>query len=124
MKIYRIENEETNYGMWYRIDGTYDPFILTLTDGKSKDIPMDYHKRYSKDGLKWFSGCSNVEDMNRWFSVQDAVELFENGYRLYEFEVNQYVVEEFQVLFTRESITNKKEIPLDTIWNIKECISI
>lgn len=119
MEIYRIENEETNHGMWYRQDGTFDPFIYRLSDGKSKNLPMDFHERYSKGGMKWFSGCNNINDMQHWFSDNDALELFKNGYKLFQFKSNQFIVEDFQTLFTREGILSKHEIPLDTIWNIK-----
>ncbi|MED1125171.1 hypothetical protein [Bacillus atrophaeus] len=118
MKIYRIENEETMHGMWYRLDGTYDPFIKRLTDGRSADLPMDFHPRYSQGGYKWFSGGKSIEQMAYWFSAQDALELHEAGYKLYEFEATQYIEEEFQTLFTREGVVSKREIPLETIWNM------
>lgn len=120
MKIYRIENEATNHGMWYRLDGTYDPFIKTLTEGISKDLPMGYNERYSKDGLKWFSGCGNIEDMKHWFSALDALELHQNGYKLFEFEATQFSVVEYEVMFTKESVVSKKEIPLETIWDMTQ----
>lgn len=118
MKIYRIENEETYHGMWYQLDGTYNPFIFNLTEGKSRNLPMGYHERYSKGGLKWFSGCGDKETMQHWFSNKDAVELFQCGYRLYEFESEQFVVEENQILFTREGVNLKREIPLNTLWDV------
>jgi len=118
LKIYRIENKETHHGMWYRIDGTLDPFIKKLTDGKMKHLPMEFHERYSKGGLKWFSGCGSKEMMQHWFSNLDAFELMQNGYQLFEFESNQFVDEGNQVLFTREGIVQQQEIPLETIWDI------
>lgn len=120
MKIYRIENETTNHGMWYRLDGTYDPFIKTLTEGISKDLPMGYNERYSKDSLKWFSGCGNIEDMKHWFSALDALELNQNGYKLFEFEAEQFSIAEHEVMFTREGVISKKEIPLETIWDMSQ----
>lgn len=122
MKIYRIENEITNHGMWYREDGVYDPFILKLSDGKSKHLPMEWHDRYYKERLKWFSGCHSIELMRHWFSNLDALELFQNGYKLFEFKSKQYKAEEHQILFTREGILKKQEIPLETIWDIKGVI--
>lgn len=128
MKIYRIENEETNHGMWYRNDATYDPFIFKLTEGKSAALPMEFHERYSKGGLRWISAGGSIEDMHHWFSDRDAVELFQAGYKLFEFEAAQYVVEEHQVLFTREGVKGKIEIPLKTIWGVgnnnKEVITL
>ncbi|WP_163530972.1 hypothetical protein [Halobacillus ihumii] len=117
--IYRIENEETMHGMWYRLDGTFDPFINRLTEGISKSLPMEFDERYSKGGRKWFSGCGNRKQMQSWFSTKDALELFKSGYRLFEFKSNQFVEEEFQTIFTREGIIEKREISLDTLWDIK-----
>lgn len=117
-KIYRIENEETMHGMWYEEDGTFNPFIYKLTEGKSKNLPMDFHEKYKKDGFKWFSGCGSIEQMNLWFSPLDALELFKSGYKLFEIDSSQYIIEDNQILFTRNGIINKNEIPLDLIWDI------
>lgn len=127
-KIYRIENEISKHGMWYREDGTYDPFIFKLTEGISAGLPMGFDKRYSEGG-EWISAALNVEQMQYWFSRRDAIELFQAGYKLYEFEAAQYIKEEHQVLFTREGVKSKIEIPLSTIWtdigkDIKEQIII
>lgn len=118
MKIYRLENPQTQCGMWYRSDGTYDPFIKTLTEGKSKHLPMEYDEKYSQGGLKWFSGCGSIELMRHWFTARDAFELCEAGYKLYEFEASQFIIEEFQIIFTREGIQSLREIPLNTIWDV------
>lgn len=120
MKIYRIENESTNHGMWYKDDGTYDPFIMRLTEGKSKHLPMEFEERYSKGGVKWFSGCHSMELMKQWFSALDALELLQSGYKLYTIESNQFIEEEDQILFTREGIVHKHEIELDDIWDLSE----
>ncbi|GEK57166.1 hypothetical protein CHL76_02405 [Marinococcus halophilus] len=117
--IYRIENEETMHGMWYRLDGTFDPFINRLTEGISKSLPMDFDERYSKGGRKWFSGCDNREQIQSWFSTKDAIELFKNGYRLFAFKSTQFVEEDVQTIFTREGIVEKHEIPLETLWNVQ-----
>lgn len=117
MKIYRIENEKTFNGMWYRKDGEFDPFIFKLTDGISKNLPMDFEERYSEGGMRWISAGGSVDQMKYWFSNLDAFELINNGYSLLELEVEQFKPEEHQVLFTRESIVNKREIPIDEIWD-------
>ena len=115
-QIYRIENLETMRGMWYDKNGNYNPFIEQLTEGVSKDLPMEEHERYGKGGFRWYSGCDNIEDMQRWFSVQDAVELSQANYQLYLYTVKDFVEEEHQVLFTREGIQNKKIIRLEDVW--------
>lgn len=118
MKIYRIENDDTQHGMWYRADGTFDPFIFRLTEGKSANLPMEFDPRYGKDGLRWISAGASVQQMQHWFSTRDAVELFQAGYRLFEFDAMQVIVEKYQVLFTREGVKARKEIPLNRVWNV------
>lgn len=119
IKVYRIENPNTMHGMWYKLDGTYSPFIMTLTEGISKNLPMDFHQRYSEGGKKWFSAGKSKDNMNQWFSPLDAIELNQNGYKLYAFDVSEYHIEEHQVIFTREGVIRSEEIPLDFLWDIK-----
>lgn len=119
-QLYRIENLETMRGMWYDKNGKFNPFIDQLTDGLSKDLPMEEHERYGKDGFRWFSGCDNIDDMRRWFSTRDALELSESNYQLYLYTVNQFVKEEHQVLFTREGIRDQKVIQLGDVWDLED----
>ena len=116
--IYRIEHLETEHGMWYTSEGKLEPFIFTLTEGKSRDLPMEWDERYGKDGFRWYSGCGVRELMKHWFSKKDAEELLESGYSMYRLESTQYVHEEFQTVFTREGIVNRTEIPLWEVWDI------
>ena len=118
LKIWRIENPDTMHGMWYKLDGTYAPFIMTLTEGISKDLPMEFHERYSFGGRKWFSAGKSKANMNQWFSPRDALELSAAGYKLYEFVAGEFRVEEHQVLFTREGVIRSEEIPLDFLWDL------
>lgn len=118
--VFRIENPNTRHGMWYRLDGTYDPFIMTLTEGISKGLPMGFHERYSKNGRKWFSAGKSRENMNGWFSALDAQELYDAGYKLFRFIVSEFVEEEHQVLFTQEGVLECLEIPLSDIWEIRK----
>lgn len=118
ISIYRIENPQTMHGMWYDGEGNYNPFIFNLTEGISRDLPMDPHARYGSDGMRWYSAGKTRENMNEWFSPTDAVELQQAGYVLYEFTVSQYRMEEHQVLFTRQGIELQKEIPLSAVWDL------
>lgn len=115
--IYRLENEN-GHGMWYREDGTYDPFIMKLTEGISKHLPMDYDERYGKGGLRWYSGCSEMGKLKHWFSDRDAQELRGAGYKLLRFTSTQYTIEEHQTIFTREGVIGTIEIPYQLVWKI------
>lgn len=116
--LYRIERLETEHGMWYTGEGKYDPFIFTLTEGKSRHLPMGYDERYGKDGFRWRSACADKELLKTWFSKKDAEELMEAGYSMYRLESTQYVHEEFQTIFTREGLVGRTQIPLWEVWDI------
>lgn len=116
MKIYRIEHRDTRDGMWYNYDGTYNGFIFNLTEGKARNFPMDYHSRYSKENLNWISGVKDKEQLLEWFSLLDIKELLENGYGLFGFMCDKYIIEESQVLFPRESVYLRKEISIQTLY--------
>ncbi len=120
MKVYRIENQKTMHGMWYNSDGELDPFIKTLTEGISKDLPMEFDEKYGQNGKRWYSGCHDKGLLKNWFSLLDAKELSNAGYKLYEFDVTEYIIEEFQTIFTRESIISQVEIELSEVWKIKD----
>ncbi len=118
IEVFRIENPDTMHGMWYEKDGTFNPFINKLTEGISKDLPMDFDPAHKKGGLDWYSAGKSVENMNQWFSPLDALELHQNNYKLFKFEVKQYQMREMECLFTREGIIKQEQIPLDVIWDI------
>jgi hypothetical protein len=117
-EVFRIENPISMHGMWYKLDATWAPFIFTLTEGISRDLPMEFDQRYSSGGLKWFSAGKSKSNMNRWFSPRDAYELSVAGYKLFRFVVSEYKEEEHQVLFTREGIVTAEEIPLKELWDL------
>lgn len=113
MILYRIEHKETKAGMWHNYDGSYNGIIKTLTEGKSKNVPMNKIKEQSKDGKKWFSSVSNLDQLLEWFSRKDIEELVSLGYQLYEIECSECNrVAKGEILFTRESVTSMKEISL------------
>lgn len=118
MEILRIENPESMHGMWYDSNGNFDPFIKKLSEGISKDLPMEFCADHKLDGLDWYSAGKSIEEMNQWFSARDAFELMKSGYKLFRFDVVTYQIKEHEVLFTRDGILDQQEIPLDAVWNI------
>lgn len=113
MKLYRIEHKETKAGMWHNYDGSYNGIIKTLTEGKSKNVPMNKTKNQAKDGKRWFSSVASLEQLLEWFTERDVKELVDLGYQLYEIECSEYNrVDKGEILFTRESVSSMKEIDL------------
>jgi len=120
--IYRIENPVERDGMWYNKDGIFRKTIHVLCpDGIAKDFPMPSNlSLHRKDGKIWQSAGKSVENMNRWFTASDAVNLWRNGFRLFEFETSMFQELEMETLFCRDGIIRQREIPLETIWDIKQ----
>lgn len=114
-EIFRIENQDTMNGMWYNDKGEYDPFIKTLTEGISADLPMEPHERYGQFDRRWFSGCVDFDLLKHWFSKRDIFELNEAGYKLYKFQSQEFQHEEFQTIFTREGILSQVEVDINIL---------
>lgn len=118
-KFYRIEHQDSQRSLWYKPDGTYEPFIERLTDGKAKVLPMEFDGKYYDFNTKWYSALYDVENAHYWFSDLDAYELMKNDYKLYELAAEHVRPQENEIMFTQEGIVYKREIPIKTIWDIE-----
>lgn len=118
IKFYRIEHEDTRRSLWYKPNGTYEPFIEKLTEGKAKQLPMDFSTDYYDFGTTWYSALTDVESAHFWFSDLDAFELMKSDYRLYEIVAKNTRLKKHEVMFTKEGIVHKREIPIQEIWDI------
>ena len=54
--------------------------------------------------------------MRVWFSPRDVAELVDMGYDLFEFDSEEYKIEENQTIFTREGLSGFQRISLIEIW--------
>lgn len=117
-KIYRIEKEYRS--LWYDEEGRFDSIIEELCPYSiAKNFPMPKNlELHRKDGLVWYSAGKSIENMNEWFAPQDAINLYNDGFKLFKFEVNKYQELPMETLFCREGIVNQEEIPLEEVWEI------
>ncbi len=60
--------------------------------------------------------------MNQWFTASDAINLFNNGFKLFEFETTMFQELENEILFCRKGIVKQREIPLENVWDIASVI--
>lgn len=118
--IYRIEIPEDRNGMWYNKDGVFQKTIdILCPNGIAKDFPMPLNlELHRKDGRVWNSAGKSIQNMNEWFSPEDARNLMNSGFKIFEFDVNIYNELENEILFCREGIIKQKEIGLDIIWDL------
>lgn len=117
MKVYRVEDFERGHGIWRNFDGTVNPVFQYLSDGKCKDMPMDYSDFYREDGKNWFSATDAPEKLKAWFSTQDIVEMEGLGYFVRQYEVSETrPVSEYEVVFTRQTISSAHTLDPSSIW--------
>lgn len=117
MKVYRVENEAEQKGLWRKFDGTYEPLFDMLTDGQCRDLPMDDNPIYREGGKSWFASAPSKETLQKWFSKRDLEELVAKGFTISEFEVVGYrKVSDFEYIFTRDNIINRKYLEVSDIY--------
>lgn len=117
IKVYRVENEKEQKGLWRKFDGTWEPLFDMLTDGQCKDVPMDDSQIYREGGKQWFASAPSKKTLQKWFSKRDLEELTVAGFTITEFEVTEYrKLSDFEYIFTRESIVNKTNINIVDIY--------
>lgn len=119
--IYRIEHPIDRNGMWYTENGILQKRIHILCpNGIAKDIPMPFNPLHQLNGKIWNSAGKSIDNMNQWFTAEDAINLYNNGFKLFEFLVEDDMTQELEneILFCREGIIKQKEIPLEVVWKI------
>jgi nicotinic acid mononucleotide adenylyltransferase len=115
MIIYRVENPDTEQGLWYRQDATFNPFIRQLTKAKCRDLPMEFDELYSAEGKAWYSGTDSIAQMQDWLPWQDLVELQHLGYGLYEYDVHEWKHVPGHIIYTREAIIASRQLPMEVL---------
>ena len=117
IKVYRVENEDEQKGLWRKFDGTWEPLFNMLTDGLCRNLPMEDNDLYRAEGKKWFASAPSRETLRKWFSKRDLEELTAAGFTISEFEVTNYKkVSEFEYIFTRDSIINRTYLTVSDIY--------
>lgn len=114
--LYRLESRSPDNGLWYNAKGVPAWGIGQLPNCKTKDIPMEYDERYRKDGRAWFSSCSDKKDLSHWYSLQDALDLIENGFVFTKYLATEYVEYDNETTFIKESCLAREEIDISDIW--------
>lgn len=100
-KVYRIENLNSDDGLWYNRSGERTDFIINEIDNaKSRDIPMGYNPNIVGG---WLSAAETVAAMGDWLSLKDALEFESKGYQFFEVQVPEYRHEYGHVVFQREN---------------------
>ena len=99
---YRVEDQVEKHGLWRNFDGTWNPVFDQLSEGLSRNLPMEDSELYREGGKQWFSAAPSKETLKHWFSLTDVLEL---------------QISDFEIVFTRDNIVEQREINYKEIWN-------
>ena len=117
IKVYRVENENEQKGLWRKFDGTWEPLFDMLTDGLCRNLPMEDNDLYRTDGKQLFASAPSRETLQKWFSKLDLVELVAAGFTISEFEITTFKkVSDFELIFTRDSIVSRHYLSVSDIY--------
>lgn len=113
--LYRVENPNTQVGLWYNEFGEKTDFIIhEIENAQCKDVPMDFDPEF-KDGGSWKSACDNIPDMSNWFSLSDLEQFKRKGYGLYLFEVEGYRTVNGHAIFLPEAVVSVVEADISLL---------
>lgn len=116
--LYRLESLNPDNGLWYDSQNNLVWGIGKLPNCKTKNLPMGYDERYHKNGKKWFSSCSNKSDLYHWYSLQDAIDLINNGFVFTRYLAVDYVEYELETTFLKETALKREVLDIKDIWEI------
>lgn len=87
---------------------------------KGDALPMEFDERYRRpDGRKWFSSCSNKEDLLHWYSKEDAQILLNNGFIFTEYLAVDYHEYEFETVFLKETAITRRVLDFNELFRTK-----
>ena len=115
--LYRLESKTPDNGLWYDSNGKYCFGIGNLENCKTKDLPMGYDPRYHVNGLNWFSSCSNKEYLMHWYSLEDALNLVNNGFVFTRYLAQDYIEYELETVFLKETALKREEINIEDLFS-------
>ena len=115
--LYRLESKTPDNGLWYNLHNEFVWGINKIKNCSTKNLAMDYDARYHKDGRNWFSSCSKKEDLMHWYSLQNALDLINNGFVFTKYLATEYVEYEFETTFIKDSCLKREEINIEELFN-------
>ena len=63
-----------------------------------------------KDDKEWFCAYKSIEQLQQWVKPNEFKYLFNYSYKVLLLDVTEYQEGEYQILYTKESILNRKDI--------------
>lgn len=116
--LYRLESKSPDNGLWYNTKRELVWGIGEIENCTTKHLPMGYDPRYSKDGKAWFSSCSHKEDLSHWYSLENALDLIENGFVFTRYLATDYVEYECETTFLKETSLKREVLNVADVMGV------
>lgn len=115
--LYRMEAKDDDNGLWYNASGEYVFGLGDIENCPTQGLYMGYDERYQKDGKDWFSACTNVSDLNHWYSEENAEDLLKNGFVFTKYLAVDYVEYEKETVFLKKTALDRVELTLGEVYD-------
>jgi hypothetical protein len=76
---------------------------------------MEPDPAYQQDGISWYSGCSELSDILRWFSPKELLHMKKEGYYLFRFDTEYVKDYSGHQIFSKAHLRSQEEIDLKTL---------
>lgn len=84
MKLFRVENRDSNLGLWYQARSAWPTNLVHTLDLSGKNLPMDFDPNLFHGG--WRSAADSLDTLRFWFTKEDLQKLKPLGWKLYEID--------------------------------------
>jgi hypothetical protein len=85
--FYRVCNPTTEQGLWYDFKGEFTGLIHNKFDFcLNSKLEMDFDDEL----CGWLSAVENLDDLYKWFTVEDIKRLQEFDWHIHEYEVENH----------------------------------
>jgi len=86
-RFYRVSNFETQQGLWYNFNGDFTGLIHDkFSFCQNNELKMDFDETL----IGYLSATPDLDELYKWFPIDDITKLQEHGYYIHEFETDDY----------------------------------
>ena len=87
MEFFRVGNTVTKQGLWYSQEGIFTGLIHNqFSFCKNSELAMDFDPEI----VGFLSAATSMEELYKWFPVEDILQLQKRGYGIQIYESNNY----------------------------------
>lgn len=105
IQVLRIENED-GIGIFH---GGFAFSVCREVATRHGKFPNPHQEGLKMNG-QWFCAYKTIEQIQEWIMPDELRMLPECGYRVYLLTVTNYQIGNYQVIFTKDSIIDRKDV--------------